>query len=521
MNLTQLVHRNVQQRPDQLAISDMDESWSYAEFGDRVARLAAALKALGVGTDDRVAVMAMNSSRYLEALFSICWAGGVFNLVNIRWSVAEVGFSLRDSGARILIVDQTFAPMAAELRQAVPQLETIIFAGSAGCPEGMLSQDALLAAEEPVVDAYRSGDDLAGIFYTGGTTGTPKGVMLSHGNLMTYALTAALRSGIPEQTRMLHCAPLFHIAGMGFLLTAFLQGGTHVLIPGFNPTDVSRAVRSNRVTDVLLVPTMIHLLLEAPDFDPSDFDSLKTVIYGASPMPLGTVDKAIESLPGVTLVQGYGMTECGLVTLTPPGNHSLEARESGRIRSAGLACPVQEVGIVDESGNELPVGEVGEIVVRGPNVMLGYWGKPELTQQAIVDGWLHTGDGGYIDAEGYIYVVDRVKDMIISGGENVYSSEVETVISQYPGVAQCAVIGIPSEDWGESVHAIVVLASGPEKPEAITVGTLRDFCNQQIAGYKCPTSLAFADSLPLSGAGKVLKTELRKPFWKDKAKQVS
>jgi long-chain acyl-CoA synthetase len=308
---------------------------------------------------------------------------------------------------------------------------------------------------------------------------------------------------------------------MGFLLMAFLQGGTHVLVPGFNPTDVSRAVRSNRVTDVLLVPTMIQLLLEAPDFDPSDFDSLQTVIYGASPMPLGTVDKAIECLPGVTLVQGYGMTECGLVSLTPPGNHSLEARESGRIRSAGLACPVQEVGIVDEAGNELPMGEVGEIVVRGPNVMLGYWGKPELTEKAIVDGWLHTGDGGYIDAQGFIYVVDRVKDMIISGGENIYSSEVETVVSQYPGVAQCAVIGIPSEDWGESVHAVLVLESGSEKPESITVGVLREFCKKQIAGYKCPTSLAFADSLPLSGAGKVLKTELRKPFWKDKAKQVS
>lgn len=521
MNLTQLIHRNVQQRPEQLAICYQEQSWRYKELGDRVARFAAALKKVGVGADDRVALMAMNSSRYLEVLFAVPWAGGVFNLVNVRWSVAEVAYSLQDSDTRVLIVDDAFAPMVPALREAVPQLEQVIFAGDAECPEGLLCYETLVAGADPVADAYRSGDDLVGIFYTGGTTGTPKGVMLSHTNLMSFALTAALMSGVPQQTRMLHCAPLFHIAGMGFLLMALLLGGTQVLVPGFNPADVSRAVKSYRVTDLLLVPTMMQLLLDAPDFDPSDFETVQTILYGASPMPLGTVDKAMECLPNANLVQGYGMTETGVISMTPLDNHSLEARQSGRIRSAGLAGPVQEVRIVDEQGNELPTGETGEVTVRGANVMLGYWGKPELTKNAIVNGWLHTGDGGYIDDQGLIYIVDRVKDMIISGGENIYSSEVETVITQYPGVAQCAVIGIPSEEWGESVHAVLVSSPGSETPDVLTVTELRKFCKQHIAGYKCPASLEFVESLPISAAGKILKTELRKPFWENSEKQVS
>lgn len=518
MNLTQLIHRNLQQRPEQQAICDQGETIRYAEFAERVACFASALKGLGVVADDRVALMSTNSSRYLEVLFAVPWMGGVFNLVNIRWSVDEVVYSLKDSGARLLIVDSSFAPMVPDLREAVPELEQVVFIGTDQCPEGMLDYEALLIDAEPMVDVYRTGDDLAGIFYTGGTTGTPKGVMLSHTNLMTFALTGALNSGVPEQTKMLHCAPLFHIAGMGFLLMAFLLGGTHVMVPGFDPANVSRAVREHEVTDVLLVPTMMQLLLHWPEFEASDFSSLKTVLYGASPMPLGTVDKAQACLPHVSLVQGYGMTECGLVSMTPLDNHSMAARESGRIRSAGLACPVQEVRVFDDQGQEVAVGEVGEIVVRGPNVMKGYWQKPELTREAMAGGWLHTGDGGYVDEQGLIYIVDRVKDMIISGGENIYSSEVETVLSQHPGVAQCAVIGIPSEDWGEAVHVVVVQAADAEQ---VTLASLAEFCEERIASYKSPKSMEFVDALPLSAAGKVLKTELRKPHWGGRKEQVA
>ena len=207
--------------------------------------------------------------------------------------------------------------------------------------------------------------------------------------------------------------------------------------------------------------------------------------------------------------------------MSSPDFHSLEARQSGRIRSAGVAGALQEIRVFNDQGNELPVGEVGEVVVRGTNVMLGYWGKPELTKDVIVDGWLHTGDGGYIDDQGRLYIVDRVKDMVISGGENVYSSEVETIVSQYPGIAQCAVIGIPSDEWGESVHAVLVSSPDSGTPSSLTVSDLRKFCKQHIAGYKCPRSFEFMDSLPISAAGKILKTQLRKPYWKNSEKQVS
>jgi acyl-CoA synthetase (AMP-forming)/AMP-acid ligase II len=521
MNLTQLIHANVQKHQEQPAVCYQGQSLTYAELGDRVARLAGVLKELGVGAGDRIALMAMNSSRYVEVLFGVPWAGGVFSLVNIRWNIDEVAYGLQDSGARILIVDDAFAPMVPALLEAVPELESVIFTGDGQCPNGLLCYETLLAAAHPITDAYRKGDDLAGIFYTGGTTGTPKGVMLSHANLMTFAVTAALMSGVQRQTRMLHCAPLFHIAGMGFLLMALLQGGTQVLIPGFDPAEVSRAVHSHRITDVLLVPTMMHMLLDTPGFNPDDFESLLTIIYGASPMPMGTLDKAGELLPRVNLEQGYGMTECGMITMSSPDFHSLEARQSGRIRSAGVTGALQEIRVFNDQGDELPVGEVGEVVVRGTNVMLGYWGKPELTKTVIVDGWLHTGDGGYIDDQGLLYIVDRVKDMVISGGENVYSSEVETIVSQYPGIAQCAVIGIPSDEWGESVHAVLVSSPGSDTPSVITLPELRKFCKQHIAGYKCPRSFEFVDSLPISAAGKILKTELRKPYWESSEKQVS
>jgi long-chain acyl-CoA synthetase len=302
---------------------------------------------------------------------------------------------------------------------------------------------------------------------------------------------------------------------------SFMLGGTQIILPAFTPSEVIKTIRKQDVTDMLLVPTMIQMLLDYPDFDVDDFVSMQHILYGASPMPQGTMNKALKQLPDVGFIQGYGMTECGLISISAASNHTAEGNKSGRIRSAGLPGPVQQVRIVDELGVPVPSGTVGEITLRGPNIMLGYWGKPELTQKAVVDGWLYTGDGGYMDEQGYIFVVDRVKDMIISGGENIYSAEVETIISQHPAVAQCAVIGIPSNDWGETVHAVIVLALGEQNSDSLTTEQLRDFCKEYIASYKCPKSMAFIDSLPISGAGKILKNELRKPYWKSREAQVS
>lgn len=522
MNLTQLLQRNLQQRPNQEAVSYNGQSWTYSELGDRVARLAGALRQLGVKDGERAAMMSLNSSRYVEYMFAVPWAGGALNPVNIRWSATEIAYSLEDSDTRILLVDDTFAPMVPAVREKAPLLEHVIYTGDGETPEGLLSYERLLGEAEVVEDAYRHGDDLAGVFYTGGTTGFPKGVMLSHTNLISSTISLAFSGGIPEGCRLLHAAPMFHLADLASLLMGFMQGGTQIVVPAFDAKVVATTVREQGVTDMLLVPTMVQMLLDAPGFEASDFAGLQRILYGASPMQLATLDKASELLPQLEFIQAYGMTEMApVVTVSPPENHKAEARASGRIRSAGLAGPLQEVRIVDEDGNEVPRGTVGEITARGPNVMLGYWGKPEQTAEAIKDGWMHTGDGGYMDEDGYVFVVDRVKDMIISGGENIYSAEVENAITQHPLVGQCAVIGIPSDEWGETVHAVIVPAPGSNAEVELDIESLRAFCKERIAGYKCPRSLAFSDALPLSGAGKVLKTELRKPYWEGREKGVA
>ena len=519
MNLSQVLHRNVQQCAERDAVVYQGKTLSYTELQARVMKLAGALHALQLQAGDRVALLSLNSGRYIEYLLGVPWAGGVVNPVNTRWSASEIAYSLRDSDTRILMVDHNFAPMVDEIREQAPEVEHVIFAGDGELPAGLLDYESLLDQAQPADDAGRGGDDLAGIFYTGGTTGFPKGVMLSHTNLLSSAVCFALSAGVPRGARMLHAAPMFHLADLASVMLTFLQAGTQIIVPGFEPNAVMDAVNDYQVTDTLLVPTMVQMLFDFEGFEPSRLSTLERLIYGASPMPLATLDRVDAELPHLQLIQAYGMTELSpVITVSPPENHTREARENGRIRSAGRAGALQEIRIVDEDGNELPRGEVGEIIARGPNVMMGYWQKPEQTAEAIIDGWMHTGDGGYMDNEGWVYVVDRVKDMIISGGENIYSAEVESVLSQHPAVAQCAVIGVPSEQWGETVHAVIVPV---EEGAEIELEPIREFCKQHIAGYKCPRSVSTTDALPLSGAGKILKTELRKPFWENRDKGVA
>ena len=519
MNLTQPLHQNVQQSASRDAVVFEGQSWTYAELEARVSRLAGGLRGLGVKDGERVALMSLNSSRYLEYLMAVPWANGVLNPVNTRWSATEIAYSLRDSGTRILMVDKTFAPLLPEIKAQAELLEHVIFADDGDAPEGAIDYETLIEQSDAIEDAGRGGDDLAGIFYTGGTTGFPKGVMLSHNNLVSSALCMTLAIKAESAPRYLHAAPMFHLADLATILIGFLLGGTHIVVRAFEPDVVRTAIRDHQVTDTLLVPTMVQMLLDSPNFNAEDFSTWQRMLYGASPMPIATLDRLMESLPDLQLSQAYGMTELApLATINPPENHTSAARESGLIRSAGRAGPLQAVRIVDENDSECPRGQVGEIAVKGPNVMQGYWNKPEQTAEAIVDGWMHTGDGGYMDDDGYVFVVDRVKDMIISGGENIYSAEVENVVSQHPQVGQCAAIGIPSDEWGETVHLVIVPAN---EEFTLSVEELRDFCRQHIAGYKCPRSLSTIDAFPLSGAGKILKTELRKPFWEGRDKGVA
>lgn len=508
MYMTQCLQRTLQQNPDHIATLFADRRHTYRQFGDRVARLAGALQRLGMAAGDRVGMLACNSDRYLEYIMGVWWGGGVLNPVNIRWSVAEIVYSLDDCATVILIVDEHFAAMAEGIRTTARQVPQFIYAGEGEVPPGMLGFEQLIEQAAAVEDAGRGGDDLACIMYTGGTTGLPKGVMQSHLNLWSACMPRMVDMPPIPDGRLLHVAPLFHVAGMARALIQFLAGESHVLVSGFDALEVLQVIERERVTETLLVPTMILALLAHADFDRYDLGSLKRLTYGASPSAGDMVEQVLARLPGLELSHSYGLTEaCPVVSSNLPCNHTPDARKSGLSRSVGRGGLGVNVKIVDPQGHEVPRGTVGEIIVRGPNIMLGYWNRPEETARALRGGWLYTGDAAYMDEQGYLFIVDRLKDMIVTGGENVYSAEVEHVLARHPAVALSAVIGIPHERWGEAVHAVVVLKPGAEVDEA----QLRLHCREFIAGYKCPKSVEFRTELPLSAAGKVLKRELRKP----------
>lgn len=502
MQLTQGLHRAVQSSPDAVATIHAGRRRTFTEHADRVARLASALHGLGVQEGDRVAILSLNSDRYAEYLLAVPWAGAVVNPVNIRWSPAEIVHSLRDSGTTVLLVDDAFAPMVPALTAEVGALTAVVHCGDGVLPEGLLSYEELVASHEPVEDARRSGDDLAGVFYTGGTTGLPKGVMLSHTNLVTSAM-GAMASGelVRRGSVLLHAAPMFHLADLAAWTSQVLQGGTHVTVPFFDPPAVLAAIEEHRVSDVLLVPTMIQMLVDHPAVADHDLSSLRRLLYGGSVISVGVLERTLATLPGVRLTQAYGMTELSPVaTLLLPDEH-----EGDRLTSGGRPALHAEVRVVDADDRPVPAGTVGEICVRGAHVMLGYWNRPEETADALRGGWMHTGDGGYVDLDGYVHVVDRIKDMIVTGGENVYSAEVESALSKHPSVAQVAVVGLPDERFGERVHAYVVAAPGAQvDPQA-----LQDHARTLIARYKVPRSFTVVDALPMSGAGKILKRELR------------
>jgi acyl-CoA synthetase (AMP-forming)/AMP-acid ligase II len=518
MGLTRALHGSEQQRPDATAVCFGDRRRTFRQFAERVARLAGGLKSLGVQPNDRVAMLALNSDRYLEYLMAVPWAGAVLNPCNIRWTAAEITYSLDDSGSTVLIFDDAFAPLAAILRANAKSVRTLIYAGDGAAPAGSHHFESLIAESSPIDDAGCTGNDLAGIFYTGGTTGYPKGVMLSHDNLIWHGI-AAIAGGLKGDNCVIaHAPPMFHVAGFAVSVVHWLIGSRHVTIPAFRPDQLAACIERERVTDVVLVPTMIQMLLNDPAATTQyDLSSLQRITYAGSPISPTLLDRALTTFPNVDFFQAYGQTETtGAVTWLRPEHHTAEGRQSGKIRSVGRANCISLVRIVDPDGQELPRGRIGEIAVNGPTTMLGYWQRPAETSSALRDGWLRTGDAGYMDQDAFIFVVDRVKDMIITGGENVYSTEVENALASHPGVAGCAVIGIPSAEWGESIHAFVVRKAGHE----VTPEDLVAHCRDRVANYKCPRSIEFLDTLPVSGAGKILKAKLREPFWADRDRRV-
>ena len=496
MYLTQGLHRSLQRHPGKEAFIHLGEGvprrLTFDALLPSVARQAAALTARGVRAGDRVALLAPNNDRMIQALLACWWLGAAACPLNIRWSASELADALGDSGAALLLGDESLVQLVAQCETPILTLDA--FAAQAGELAGL-------------PDTRTGGDSLAAILYTGGTTGRAKGVMLSHANF--WAATVARGAELPNSpdSVALLVAPLFHVAGLGRLLGQLIVGGTCVTLARFQPERVLEAIERHAVSDIVVVPTMLQSLLDAPEFRRERVQGLTRVAFGAAPMPPDLLTRALDAWPQAEFFQAYGMTETGgAVCMNPPDNHRGLARKRGLAQSVGRAGLGAEILITDDQGRELPRGDVGEIVVRGPMVMRGYWRQPETTQAAFRDGWLRTGDAGRMDGGGHLFIVDRIKDMIISGGENVYSGEVETILRGHPAVAQAAVVGVPDARWGEAVHAVVVLKAG----SATIVGeVLRDWCRQRLAGYKCPRAFSFVPELPLSGAGKVLKSVLR------------
>jgi acyl-CoA synthetase (AMP-forming)/AMP-acid ligase II len=517
LHLCQVIHQNLQQRPNAVATVFQGRERTHAQLAERVARLAAGLQGLGVQPGDRVGLLSANSDRYVETYLAIWWAGAAVNPINTRWSAAEIAFSLDDCETAVLCVDDTYVGLLGEVKAQSRVLQSVIHATDKQATAGLIDYEGLISASETASFAGGSGSDLAGVFYTGGTTGKPKGVMLSHSALTLNALMLLVACPFDDTAVPLQNLPMFHLAGLSFLLRGLMRGCSLVILPSFTPASVFAAVAEHKLTHVMMVPTMLQMLADDPAMRQFDLSSVVWVGYGASPISDAVLNRVSGMFPNAELFQGYGMTEvaAGLTLLTGRDHRPGDPR--GRMRSAGQALPTVELKIIDLEGRTLPAGEPGEIVARTPCLMQGYWNRPEDTAAALQDGWFRTGDAGRLDTDGFLYIVDRIKDMIVSGGENVYSAEVENALAKHPAVAVNAVIGIPHERWGEQVHAVVVLKPGA----AATQEELQTHCKDLIAGYKCPRSFEFRDAMPMSGAGKILKTDLRAPYWKDKGKQVA
>jgi long-chain acyl-CoA synthetase len=501
---------------DKQATSFEGRPQSWGQLLHHVSRLAGGLRSIGITDGERVAILSANSDHYMALYLAVPWAGGVLTPLNARWSITENAYALDESQPAVVFASPSHATTIERIYSERENVPTLVILGP-DKRDGWLNLTEL-SAHLPMENSQRGGDDLFAIFYTGGTTGKPKGVMLSHSGFVGNAMAMRELGLCPDGCRMLVVAPLFHLAGAAALLMAMLAGGTAVIAPSFDPTLILDLIWQDRVTDALLVPTMIQMLLAAPQFDSEKLITLRRLLYGASPMPESTLDRITAAAPHIDFFQAYGMTEVSCTaTILGPDFHKGAHRAAGRHRGAGRAIATSVVIVADDSGRPLPLGQVGEILVRGSGLMLGYWKQPELTAETLRDGWMHTGDGGWLDEFGVLYVVDRLKDMIVSGGENVYSAEVENAILSHPSVAQCAVIGIPNEPWGESVHAVIVLLDGHHSTDR----TIIDHCRGLIADYKCPRSVEFVSGLPVSAAGKVLKGELRASHWAGQLRNVS
>lgn len=498
----------------------LGEAWDFATLDARSNRVAQGLLAGGLERGACVAQLSADGPQAVALLFGVAKAGGAYLGLNPRLAEDELAFILEDSGARWLFCGPDQAKVAARLAERLPQLEHRVHLeiGDRPAPAGELGFEDWCASQRGDDPLLPIGpEDLAAQMYTSGTTGLPKGVQLAHRSF--FAVVRSMRAagdpwiGWSERDVSLHNIPLFHIGGLWWALTSLAHGAPLITLPAWHPAQALEAIERESVTKACLVPAMIGMLLREPRVRDTDVSSLGHLVYGGSPIPVPILEEGLEVL-GCEFAQIYGLTETGntAVCLRPEDHRHTEL-----LTAAGRAYPGVELKVIDAEGRELPSGAVGEICIHSPANMLGYHRRPEATAETLRDGWVHTGDAGHLNDEGFVFVSDRLKDMILVAGENVYPAEIESVLQGHPGVAEVAVIGIPDERWGESIHAIVV----PAEADAPEPSALIEHCRGRLADFKLPQSVAFAESLPRTPSGKLQKAKLRAPFWEGRDRQVN
>ena len=507
---------NVAARPQKVAIVSSARSVTFAQLDVRADRLARGLLSEGVGEHDRVAFLDRNSIEYFEVLYGAGKLKAVAVAVNWRLSPAEMEFVINDARATVLVVGEEFLPHLDKMAGHLSTVRKVLVTGHHSQHEGY--EDWLARHSGEPVTTVTHPDDVALQLYTSGTTGMPKGAMLTNTNLGAMVPHVAAGWHLDETSTNLVAMPLFHIGGSGWALVGLNVGATTILLREALPALVLDAIERDRVTNAFLVPALLNFMLQVPGVETRDVSSLRNIVYGASPITVDVLTRCIATFR-CDFIQVYGLTETtGAILELPAADHDLDApRAAELLRSAGRPYPWVDLRVVDPAtGEDQPTGTVGELWVRSVQVMRGYWDRDDDTAAAVVDGWFRTGDAGFVDGAGHVFITDRVKDMIVSGGENIYPIEVENALAGHPDLVDVAVIGVPDERWGETVKAVVVRRPG----SIISADEVIAFARSRIGGYKCPTSVDFTEALPRNPSGKVLKRELREPYWRGLERRV-
>jgi fatty-acyl-CoA synthase len=502
MNWSYVLERNAEIYPEKECLISAERRVTYRELKARSDSLTQALLDLGIGRGDVVAILLYNCCEFIEITFAVNKIGAVWLPLNFRLAADEFRYILDHAGAKAIVTEPEFASVISSIRAEVPSLKHSLLLGGRA-PEGWLDYEALLSSRggSRPPHAEVGLDDLHRLMYTSGTTARPKGVMLTYGNLYWKNIAHILTFELTRHDRSLVVGPLYHVGGMDLPGTGTLYaGGSLVILRKFDPVDVLRAIHEEEVTNLWLSPAMTIMLFNEPTFEHYDVSSIRVIIDGGEKMPVALIEKFKEKFPHAWFADAYGLTETVSADTVLAKDRMLD-----KIGSVGRPVPHLHVRVVDESGRDAPPDELGEICLRGPKVFKGYWKNPEATAQAIVDGWFHTGDIGMLDRDGYLYILDRKKDMIISGGENIASPEVERVIYELPAVLETAVVGVPHPKWLEVPKAFVVLKPG----EALTGEEVIAHCAAKLAKFKVPKEVEFIEALPRNPSGKVLKRELR------------